>query len=713
MKQILIIPLLLASWSLLGQNNESAIPARSDTSETSFNRVALPSVDLSEIEVSAYGTPGQLKAAAGAITVIPAGRLENSGTNIASSFSAVPGVVMQEGSLGTIKLTLRGIGSRYPYGTKKIKLFFGDIPMYSAENETTFDDLNPEYINRVEVLRGPASSIYGSSLGGTVILYPQRAQFNREEISLISSAGSFGYFKNGLTYSNGTPKSNFVLSLSGIETNGYRQNSEYSRYSFFLNHQQVFNSQLTGNLILSASKISAQIPSSVDSLMLATNPKKAAGTWLKTHGYEHPERVFAGYNIHYKTRDGWDYSASAFLNSRKTEENRPFNFLNEADFVYGGRLVTQHTQKLGTTTLHLSAGTNLFFENIKSSLSANPGGKGLKGSMVSNGRESLYQTDYFAQLEVRSGKFSFVGGLNYNLSGFRFSDLTPTDTINQSGNYHFAPILAPRFSLTWNPLPDLYFYTSVNKGFSIPSLSETLSPLGLINRDIRPEKAWCFEGGTRVNLFNRKTFIDLAYYYMRVTDLIVPKRVAEEVYVGMNAGSSLHRGLEIALSQWIIGKRTNGSVRDLSLMANINYATNRYNFQDFKADNINYSGKKLPGMPDQTFSGNLDLRTPFGFYTMLEVNTSGQLPLNDLNNHYSHGWTILNLKGGYSFTIFKNLMIDASLKINNLTNEKYASMVVVNAPGTASLAPRYFYPGLPRRLTCSVVISYRNFNKLH
>ena len=711
MKRLSIIPILLFSFSLWSQTTGAYKSAKSDTIEASINRENHPNIDLSEVEVTAYGTPGQLKAAAGSISVIPGDRLESSATNIASSFNAVPGVVMQEGSLGTIKLTLRGIGSRYPYGTKKIKLFFGDIPMYSAEGETTFDDINPEYINRIEVLRGPASSIYGSSLGGTVILFPQRAVFNTEEFKVISSAGSFGYFKNSVTYSNGTPKNNLVLSVSGIETNGYRQNSQYSRYSFFINHQQIFSNRLSGNLIVSGSKIRAQIPSSIDSATFKTNPRKVAGSWLKTKGYEHPDRVFAGYNLHYKTVNDWDYSASAFLNSRKTEENRPFNFLNESGFSYGGRLLSQHNQKIGETTIQFSAGTNLYFENIKSSLSANPGGKGVKGGMVSNGKESLFQTDFFTQLEVRYRKISLVGGLNYNLSGFRFTDLTPTDTLNQSGNYHFKPILAPRVSFTWNPINDLYIYTSVNKGFSVPSLSETLSPLGLINRDIKPEKAWCFEAGSRVNLFNHNTFIDMAYYYMKVTDLIVPKRVAEEVYVGMNAGSSLHRGLEIALNQWIFGKTNSGSGHNFSLIANVNYATNRYNFQNFTADNINYSGKRLPGMPDQTFSGSLDFRTPAGFYTRIELNTSGRIPMNDLISKYSSGWDVMNLKGGYMFSLFKQLTVDANIKINNLTDEKYASMIVVNAPGSGSVAPRYFYPGLPRWFTCTLLISYRNLLK--
>jgi len=116
-------------------------------------------------------------------------------------------------------------------------------------------------------------------------------------------------------------------------------------------------------------------------------------------------------------------------------------------------------------------------------------------------------------------------------------------------------------------------------------------------------------------------------------------------------------------------------------------------------------------MPDQNFSGSLDLKTPIGLYTRLELNSSGKIPLNDLNSKYSNGWLVMNLKAGYIFDIFKKLRIDATLKVNNLTDERYASMVVVNAPGTASRPPRYFYPGLPRWYTCSVILTYDNFRK--
>lgn len=700
MKLFISLNLIFVSCSLFGQSvNPATFPK--DTAVTP----AQLRVDLSEIPVTAFRTTGQLKSAAGSISVIPGDRLENSAVNIASSLSTVPGIVMQEGTSGTIKLTLRGIGSRYPYGTKKIKLFFGDIPMYSAEGETTFDDINPEYLGRIEVLRGPASSIHGASLGGTVILYPHRAEYNREEFKLISSAGSFGYFKNSVNYSDGTAKNDLLISLSRIQSDGYRENSQYSRNSFFVNQNHNFSNHLSGNFIVSGSLIKSQIPSSIDSLTFATHPRKAAASWLKSKGYEHPDRIFAGYSLSYKGPQSWNYSTSAFLSHRKTEENRPFNYLNDSGFSYGGRVLSQHSKKHGNTNFEFIAGSNLYFERIGSSLSENIGGNGVKGVLLQKGKEYIYQTDFFAQMEARWKRIAVTGGFNFNWSGFRFTDQFTADTLDQSGKYNFSPILAPRLSLAWNPMGGLHLYTSVNKGFSIPSLSETLSPLGLINSEIKPEKAWSFEQGFRANLFKRATFIDFALYYMRVTDLIVPKRVAEDIYVGMNAGSSLHRGVEVAIQQWILGHKKPNS---FTLVANLNYSASRFDFLDFTADNIDYSGNKLPGMPDQLFSGNLDLKTRGGFYSRIELNSSGRIPLNDLNSRYSKSWFVMNIKAGTVFGLFNRLTIDAALNIHNVTDEKYASMVVVNAPGKGSPPPRYFYPGLPRWFNCTVVISTQN-----
>jgi iron complex outermembrane receptor protein len=204
--------------------------------------------NLSGVSVTAYNSPEKLISVAGAVSVVIVDSLQNGGYNITPSLTSSPGLIIQEATPGTMKLTLRGIGSRYPYGTKKIKMFFDEIPLYSAEGETYFDDIDPGYVSRIEILRGPASSVFGASLGGTVILYPVRPGYGRTEFSLMSSAGSYGYLKNTAAISGNEGKNSYIMSFSDIRSDGYRANSKYSRNSLMVSFSHRYGERLTGGL---------------------------------------------------------------------------------------------------------------------------------------------------------------------------------------------------------------------------------------------------------------------------------------------------------------------------------------------------------------------------------------------------------------------------------------------------------------------------------
>ncbi|MBK7710609.1 MAG: TonB-dependent receptor [Bacteroidales bacterium] len=92
-----------------------------------------------------------------------------------------------------------------------------------------------------------------------------------------------------------------------------------------------------------------------------------------------------------------------------------------------------------------------------------------------------------------------------------FTDRFSEDTVNQSGSYSFDPVFSPRISVSWQPVSSVTSYAAINHGFTIPSLSETMTPVGLINQDIRPEKAWSYEAGARFELFKKCPFWILQY----------------------------------------------------------------------------------------------------------------------------------------------------------------------------------------------------------
>jgi iron complex outermembrane receptor protein len=665
---------------------------------------------LSEVSVTAYHNPERFISVAGAVSILPIDSLQFSGYNIVSALSATPGLSIQEATPGTMKLTLRGIGSRYPYGTKKIKMFFDGIPLYSAEGETYFDDISPEWLSRIEILRGPASGIYGASLGGAVVLYPVKSETNHSDLSFMNSFGSYGYLKNTLSYSENKGKTDIMLSYSGVKSDGYRENSNYLRNSLFLNINHSLGEKLSGELLISGSVVTAHIPSSVDSATFVSDPRAAAPSWLKTGGKKNPDRILFGYKLKYDPSGSWEIITSLFNTYRKNEENRPFNFLDESDVSYGGRVLARYAGKSGHTNYKITTGSNLFFELYDNTISENPGGMGEKGVLLQKGRESLYQVDAFSQVDLYVADFIFTVGFNINKSGFRFTDLYSSDTVDQSGSGTFDPVLSPRISVSWSPARTVSSYIAVNHGFTIPSLSETMTPLGLINTDIKPEKAWSYEAGARFDLFHNWSFIDLALYYMKVSDLIVPKRIAEDFYIGMNAGASLHKGIEISLQQWLFGKRENNKPAPLSGVMNVSYSINSFRFLDFTEGEDDFSGNLLPGIPEKYFTGSIDLKSAVGIYSRIEVLSSARIPLDDFNSHFTDPWSVLNARAGYSFSLGKRWGFDAMMALNNITNKRYASMVVVNAPGTEENPPRSYYPGMPRWYTFTVGLKYR-FNR--
>jgi iron complex outermembrane receptor protein len=687
------------------------VTIKADTLGSGTTGIVIPlhqlSYNLAEVSITAFNTPEKFRSVAGAVTIVPVDSLRYAGYNIVSSLSVSPGLIIQEATPGTMKLTLRGIGSRYPYGTKKIKMFFDGIPLYSAEGETYFDDINPEYLGRIEILRGPASSVYGASLGGAVVLYPVRPLYGHSELSLISSAGSYGYLKNTLTYSGSSGKGDLLVSLSGIRSDGYRENSRYRRKSILVSYNHRISGKLSGALLISGSMAEAQIPSSIDSATFVSNPEAAAPLWLETKGEKQPDRILAGYKLKYQPSGNLEISGSLFGTYRQNLENRPFNFLDESGASYGGRFLAKYARNSGKIDYRITGGTNLFFELYNNSIFENPGGNGVKGALLQKGSESIYQVDLFSQFDVYVSEFTFTGGFNLNKSGFRFTDQFSSDSVDQSGSSSFDPVLSPRISVSWNPVKSINSYIAINHGFTIPSLSETMTPLGLINTEIKPEKAWSYEAGIRFDLFRSRSFIDLALYSMKVSDLIVPKRVEEDFYIGMNAGASLHKGIEVSFQQWLWGKSENKERSASSAVMNLSYSLNRFRFLEFIEDENDFSGNQLPGIPENFVSGNLDLKLASGLYSLIEVLYSGTIPLDDFNSRYTDEWAVLNVRAGYSFALKKKWGIDAMFTINNITDTHYASMVVVNAPGTEARPPRYYYPGMPRWFTFTVALKYR------
>jgi iron complex outermembrane receptor protein len=284
---------------------------------------------------------------------------------------------------------------------------------------------------------------------------------------------------------------------------------------------------------------------------------------------------------------------------------------------------------------------------------------------------------------------------NINSTRYAVSDLFTTDEVDYSGNYFNKLIFSPKIGLNYRHNSNLSFYASVGHGFSNPTAEESLTSQGFLNSALRPEQGWTIDIGARGTAFANTLSYEVSAYAITLNDLLVTKRISEEIFYGENAGRSTLKGIELQLKY--------KPATYFQTLVSFSKSDNK--FKEFISDNVNYANKQLPGIPN--LNATVDMQSvPFKNLQLNAIYTySGAQFLNDANSKQSNAWQTVNFRAGYRLAVFRNHKVQLIATINNLFDEKYASMILVNAPSFGSRPPRYYYPALPRNFLITLKIN--------
>lgn len=649
---------------------------------------------LKEIVISPYHINDTLLNVPASISVLSSEELQsNNLSDISLVLNKVAGVNMQSGSLNTNRITIRGIGARTPYGTNKIRAFYGSIPLTSGNSETTIEDIDLEILSQAEIIKGPLSSIYGAGLGGAILFSPKISSYYGNSAVISSTVGSFGMIKNTLTYGYASQKGNINISYHNLSSKGYRENSSYNREGVTL-AGELFKAEKTSFTYFgNYTYLKAYIPSSIDKNTFETNPQAAANTWKAAKGYEQYRSYLGGLAFDAKIKNGLTSSTSVFINVKDNYEPRPFDILSQNTTGFGGRTQFNSSFKTGKLSTKIIAGAELFKDGFTGNTFANlyeqnNGNGSLQGEKLSAINQDRFFINAFMQIHIAfTRKLEMHGGINYNKTNFELKNTLQNEN-EFTQKYNYSAIWSPQIAMLYKPSSIQTLYVSASKGFSLPAIEETLTPEGTINDNIKPESGYNIEIGSKTNLINKKMYLELSVYRMIIKDLLVAQRVDDDRYVGKNAGKTLHEGLEVKLNY--ITRFGN-----ITLQPYINASIGNYKFKDFNDNGNNYTGNDLTGVPNKNVNAGIDLKTGFGLSFTANYSYTDKMPLNDANTEYNDSFQLINIKASQQINPMKNLYLIFSAGINNLTNTSYASMVLVNATGFGNSAPRFYYPGLP------------------
>ena len=664
--------------------------------------------NLDEIQITSSNFQSQLKTLATAVSVVSAKEIENNNNvNFSPILNSVSGVFMNNGTLTTNKITIRGIGSRNLYGTSKIRAYFQEIPLTNGSGESTIEDIELNALGRIEILKGPSSSMYGAGLGGTIQLIPNKGLFGKTSINSGYTFGSFGLQKFLLQGNLGNRTNSANIVYSDTHSDGYRENNKMNKQTFTIATNHFLNNANKLTFIGSYIDLKAFIPSSIDENTYLNNPKSAAFTWKSTKGFEDYKKGLFGLSWQHDYNSKTKQHTSIFTSFLDSYESRPFNILEEKTNSIGLRTKFLSETKLFNKLLEWTIGGEIFsdknsYQTFKNLYKDFPSGTGsVQGTILSNFREDRnYFNLFFDSKYELSKKTVFSFGLNFNQTSYKLNDKFTSDNTNFSGDYSFDAIFSPKFGLTQQITSSSMIYGTISHGFSPPTLEETLLPDNVINTTIKPESGWNFEIGSRGKIVNNKLIYDIALYQMNVKNLLVARRTSSDEFIGVNAGETQYKGVELTLNYHLIKSNK------INLYHSNSMSFNDFKFKEFIDLDKDYSGNELTGVPKFTYNSSLNFESDFGIYGILNYNYVGEIPMRDDNSIYSKKYQLVNSKIGYKSAANKKISFDIFVGINNLFDEKYASMLLINARSFGNNAPRYYYPGEPLNYYSGINLKY-------
>ena len=183
---------------------------------------------------------------------------------------------------------------------------------------------------------------------------------------------------------------------------------------------------------------------------------------------------------------------------------------------------------------------------------------------------------------------------------------------------------------------------------------------------------------------------------MNMKGELIGQSVQQGITIYNNSGKTTHHGAELALSYQLIKPQDQLKVSGLRPFVALTYSD--FKFTDYKVLNAAnevaavYNGNQLTGVAPWVLNAGLDAGLTNGLSLFINYLYSDRLPLNDANTAYNASYQVLNTKVTYPVVLGKHLALNLYAGIDNVLNERYSSIVALNAVGYAGAQPAYFLP---------------------
>lgn len=615
--------------------------------------------------------------------------------NLSESLARVPGITVQnrQNYAQDLQISSRGFGARASFGVRGLRLYADGIPATMPDGQGQVSHFDLGSAARVEVMRGPFSSLYGNSAGGVIALFTEDGA---PGVAVTPSVafGSYGTQRIGTKLSGDTGKLNYVADISSFRTDGYRDHSAAKRDTLNGKFRWALDADSTLTLVVNAMDTpNAEDPLGLTRIQFEADPRQAGTNAVAFNtrksiaqqqlGAAYERKLGAGDTVNLMVyggrRDATQFQA--IPTGPQAAATHPGGVIDLVRDYWGIDAHWTHRTELAGAPLTATVGLNYDtldearkgFQNfIGSQL-------GVMGALRRNEDNHIFNVDQYAQLQWEpSEHWLLLAGLRNSQVKVKSTDhYIVTGNGDDSGSTNFSAT-TPVLGLTWRINPALNVYASYGQGFETPTMNELSyrpdSTPGL-NFALQPAKSDNYEIGMKA-LLGQATQLNLALFDVRTEDEIVTATSSGGRTTFRNGGRTSRTGVEASLATtWDNG---------FGLAAAYTYLDAHY--RDTISATIR-AGNAIPGIPRQSaFVEGSWQHKPSGFSSALELRHVAKVYVNDANADAAPAYTLASLRLGFEQNS-AGWQLKEFVRVDNLTDKKYAGSVIVNESNA-----RFFEP---------------------
>jgi iron complex outermembrane receptor protein len=564
------------------------------------------------------------------------------------------------------RLSIRGSGLQRTFHMRGIKLMQDGVPMNLADGSADFQAIEPLATRYVEVFRGANALRYGSSTLGGAINYVSPTGHTAPGIELRGEAGSFGYQRLGAATAGVNGDTDYFLSASTFDQDGFRDHAEQSAQRLNGNIGYRINPDVETRFYLGYASSNSNLPGNLTWSQLQENPRQANAASVAGNQKRDIDQI----RLANKTTMRFDTSRLEIgvWYADKTLFHPIFQVLDQQNQDYGLDVRYINQNRLFGLDNEVVVGFTPSRGTIDDDRHMNVGGQ--RGARTNKLSQVASNVEVYAEDRLRlDEKLTVIAGVQYTRAIRRSTDEFFQPGQDESFNVNYSGA-SPKLGLLYQQSREVQLFANLSRSYEPPSFGELTG--GAVPNITNAQRGTTLEFGTRGQ--SKTIDWDASFYYARLRDELLQTQVFAAGNSGfsmpqtVNVDNTVHAGIELGLTARLPS----------NLEWRNNLLLNRFRFDDDK----DFGNNTLPGIPKAMLRAELMYRDPQGYYLGPTMEAASSTPVDMANNAAARGYAIFGFRFGQQIDKGLSWFVDA----RNLGDKKYAATTSVvrdyNAPMT-------------------------------